>query len=124
MAGYADTEHSPEPYAYEYGYAVKWLIQAQIVQARTGTIDPVTGDLNYANGTVAWTAWGPYLWAHGATPRSDGLAWCNGQTGQPCDGEVDYWSDGTHPNDQGSAKAANLLMDFFLGSPYTPWFRP
>jgi Bacterial Ig-like domain (group 2) len=123
-AGYSTTGHSTEPYAYEYGFAVKWLIQAQIVQARTAAVDPVAGDLNYANGTAPWMVWGPYLWADGATPRSDGLAWCNGQAGQPCNGEVDYQSDGTHPNATGDMKVSNLLMDFFLGSPYTPWFRP
>jgi Bacterial Ig-like domain (group 2) len=123
-AGYSTTGHSTEPYAYEYGFSVKWLIEAQIVQARSGTVDPTAGDLNYANGTAPWTAWGPYLWANGPTPRSDGLAWCNGQAGQPCNGEVDYQTDGTHPNGTGDTKVSNLLMNFFLGSPYTPWFRP
>lgn len=124
--GYATTDHSSEPYAYEYGFSVKWLIQAQILQIRSrgASIDPTAGDLNYTAGAAPWMAWGPYTWANGDTPRSDGLLWCNGQTGSPCNGEVDFQPDGTHPNTQGGQKVANLLMSFFLNSPYTPWFQP
>jgi hypothetical protein len=131
-AGYATDDLSPEPYAYEYGFSVKWFVEAQVLQARNGTIDPVAGDLNYSNGTAPWIAWGPYIWAAGDTPRSDGLIWCNGQTTAPCNGEVDYQSDGTHPNSLGQAKVAYgentpnsvmNLLDFFLQSPYTKaWF--
>jgi len=105
---------------------VKWLIQAQIVQIRSGgtSVDPTAGDLNYKGGAAPWSAWGPYTWANGDTPRSDGLVWCNGQSGAPCNGEVDFEPDGTHPNTQGDQKVANLLMNFFLDSVYTPWFRP
>ncbi len=124
--GYATTDHSSEPYPYEYGFSVKWLIQAQILQIRSGgtNIDPTAGDLNYNVGAAPWTAWGPYTWAKGDTPRSDGLVWCNGQANSPCNGEVDFQTDGTHPNTQGDTKMANLLMNFFLNSTYTPWFRP
>ena len=124
--GYATTNHSSEPYPYEYGFSVKWLIQAQILQIRGGgtSIDPTAGDLNYQVGAAPWTAWGPYTWANGDIPRSDGLVWCNGQAGSPCNGEVDFQTDGTHPNPQGDTKVASLLMNFFLNSPYTPWFRP
>ena len=124
--GYATTNHSSEPYPHEYGFSVKWLIQAQILQIRSGgtSIDPTAGDLNYQAGAASWTAWGPYTWANGGTPRSDGLVWCDGQTGSPCNGEQDFQPDGTHPNNQGDDKVANLLMSFFLDSPYTPWFRP
>ena len=124
--GYANTNHSPEPYPYEYGFSSKWLIEAQILQIRSGgsTVDPITGDLNYKNGVAPWAAWGPYLWADGDIPRSDGLVWCNGQATAPCSGEVDYLTDGTHPNATGDQKAATLMMNFFLASAYTPWFRP
>jgi len=123
-AGYASVPLNPEPYAYEYGFSAKWLIQAQINQIRNGTVDPVAGDMNYNNGTAAWTAWGPYLWAYGTTPRSDQLIWCNGQSGSPCNGEDDFQSDGTHPNtSSGVPKVVNLMMKFFSTSPYTPsWF--
>ena len=113
-AGYATDGLNPEPYAYEYGYSAKWLIEAQIVQERNGTIDPVAGDLSYSSGTAAWTAWGTYLWADGTIARSDGTTWL----------QSDFQSDGTHPDGQGTTKVVNLLMTFFLGSPYTPWFRP
>lgn len=122
-AGYATDDLSPEPYAYEYGYSAKWLIEAQINQIRTGTVDPSAGDLNYNNGTSPWIAWSAYIWANGPNPRSDGLVWCDGQSAAPCSGEVDFQSDGTHPNSTGQQKVATMLMNFFLNSPYTnPWF--
>ena len=111
-AGYSTNGLNPEPYAYEYGYSAKWLIEAQIQQERGNAPDPVAGDMSLT--TAAWTAWGTYLWANGSTPRSDGTVWLQG----------DFQSDGTHPNAEGTQKVVNLLMAFFLGSPYTPWFRP
>jgi hypothetical protein len=122
-AGYATIPLNPEPYAYEYGFSVKWAIEAQLVQIRTGAADNIAGDLNYNTNSAPWIAWGPYLWANGATPRSDGLVWCNGQSGNPCNGEVDFQSDGTHPSAIGAGKVSNMLLDFFLTSPYTStWF--
>jgi Bacterial Ig-like domain (group 2) len=123
-AGYASVPLNPEPYAYEYGFSAKWLIQAQVNQIRNGTVDTVAGDMNYNSGMAAWTAWGPYFWAYGTTPRSDQLIWCNGQSGSPCNGEDDFQSDGTHPNtSSGVPKVVNLMMKFFSTSPYTPsWF--
>lgn len=120
--GYATNLTNPEPYAYEYGFSAKWAIQAQINQQRALGIDPVAGDLSYT--AASWVAWAPYLWADGTQPRSDGLVWCNGQAGLPCNGEVDFQSDGTHPNDTGVAKVATMLMNYFLNSPYAAWFRP
>ena len=122
-AGYATVDINPEPYAYEYGFSTKWLIQAQVTQMQNGTVDPVAGDLNYSNNTAPWVAWGPYIWANGPHPRSDGLVWCDGQTSAPCDGEVDFQSDGTHPSGIGAQKVSNMLLNFFLTSPYTKsWF--
>jgi hypothetical protein len=114
---------SPEPYAYETGFAVQFLIEAQIIQMRTGIIDPVAGDLNYNNGTAPWISWGPYFWADGPIPRSDGLVWCDGSLSPnpPCNGEVDFESDGQHP--KSVTKQVNMMLNFFLNSPYTkPWF--
>ncbi|HYM77006.1 MAG TPA: Ig-like domain-containing protein [Candidatus Dormibacteraeota bacterium] len=113
-AGYATDGLNPEPYAYEYGYSAKWLIEAQIVQERNNTVDPVAGDMSYTSGTAAWTAWGTYIWADGATPRSDGLEWL----------QSDFQSDGTHPNATGTTKVVDQLMGYFKGSPYTTWFLP
>jgi hypothetical protein len=123
FAGYASIDLSPEPYAFEYGFSTQFLMQAQINQISNGTVDPTAGDLNYNDGTSPWIAWGPYLWANGSTPRADGLVWCNGQTAAPCNGEVDFQSDGTHPNTTGQQKVAAMLTSFFLNSPYTKgWF--
>lgn len=122
-AGYAVTPLNPEPYAYEAGFAMKWLIQAQINQIRTGQIDPIAGDLNYNTGVAPWIVWAAYTWTNADSPRGDGFYWCDGQTTSPCNGEVDVKPDGTHPNNVGSAKLAGLQLNYFLGSPYAPWFR-
>jgi hypothetical protein len=46
--GYATTQENPEPFAYETGFADKWLIQAQIQQMRAGgqIVDGRAGDLD------------------------------------------------------------------------------
>lgn len=109
-AGYATTTLNPEPYAYESGFAVKWLIEKQIngdpSLAPTGT-----------NPQAPWLAWGPYLWADGMVPRSnDGFFWECG----------DFGTDGTHPSLSGRQKVAHLLLTFFKTDPTaTVWFlRP
>jgi hypothetical protein len=118
----ASDDADPEPFAYQTGFGIKWLIQAQINQISTGVVDPVAGDLSY--GSAPWVAWGPYFWADGPIPRSDGLVWCNGQAGPPCNGEIDFSPPGLHLNTTGGNKAGNLLLDFFTTSPYTtPWFN-
>jgi hypothetical protein len=114
-AGYATSGLNPEPYAYESGFAVKRLIEAQIKQMNGGGIDPLAGDLSYGpGGTAPLIAWGPYMWANGTTPRSDGLTWV----------PSDFAADGTHPSDpQGQKKVADMLMRYFINSPQTQgWF--
>lgn len=111
-AGYATSILNPEPYAYETGLSVKWLVESQIVQRRAGTIDSRAGNLS--TGVAPWIGWGPDLWARGSTPRSDGLVWL------PADFET---SDFTHPGPSGEAKVANLLMQHFTTSPFAScWF--
>lgn len=112
-AGYAALPLNPEPYAYEYGFSVKWAIQSQIEQLRSGKVDPVAGDLDYKKGVAPWLAWGPYLWADGTIARSDGLTW------KPSE----FQADGTHPNKDGVDKVAHMLLDFFTTSPYASWFK-
>lgn len=64
---------------------MKWLVQAQINQRRTGQIDPHAGDLDAAS-VAPWIACGPYLWTDGLNPRSDGHTWTR----------ADFEEDGTH----------------------------
>jgi hypothetical protein len=111
-AGYAKPHTlNPEPFAYEYGFATKWLIEAQIVQLRTGVIDQTAGDLSYS--AAPWIAWGPYFWASGTIPRKDGLTWVI----------RDYsLSDLTHPAHPAVTKVSQMMLDFYLLSPYSPWF--
>lgn len=93
-AGYADVLLSPEPFAYEGAFSVRWLIQDQMAG---GGVSGVT----YQNSPVL--LWGPYLWADGLTPRSDGLVWT-------C---ADFQSDGIHPEDSARQKVAGMLSNFF-----------
>src|ERR1700682_5609965 len=106
-AGYATVPLNPEPYAYEYGFAVQWAIQAQIDQLRSGTIDPIADNLDYKKSIAPWMAWGPYIWADGPIPRSDGLTWDRSE----------FMPDGTSPNAKGREKVARLLIEFFMSSP-------
>lgn len=102
-AGYASTTLNPEPYAYESAFAVKWLIQAQIEQERSGKIDAVAGDLGPA--AAPWLAWSAYLWADGLNARSDGLTWARSE----------LEGDGTHPAQAAEQKVGSLLLAFFKG---------
>jgi len=112
-AGYATTTLNPEPYAYESGFAVKRVIEAQINQTAGGGIDPLAGDLDYGTGVAPWLAWGPYLWADGTNPRSDGLTWTTS----------DFEADGTHPSQAGEQKVGRLLMREFIASAASQrWF--
>jgi hypothetical protein len=107
-AGYASTTLNPEPYAYQSGFAVKWLIRDQIDGDPDLNFDPESGPVR-----APWLAWGPYLWADGLTPRSDGFFW-------EC---ADFAADGTHPSTSGRQKVADLLLAFMKSDPTaTPWF--
>ncbi len=106
--GYASTALNPEPYAYESGFSVKWVIDAQISGDAELNYDPGAGPVK-----APWLSWGPYLWADGEKARSDGLTWsCS-----------DFGRDGTHPSASGREKVARMLLDFFKSDPTArPWF--
>jgi Cu/Ag efflux protein CusF len=97
-AGYAVTPLNPEPYAYESGFSVKWLIEEQIKGDKALNFDPDKGAVK-----APWLSWGPYLWANGTNKRADGLFY----------EESDLGNDGTHPSPAGQRKVAEQLLTFF-----------
>ncbi len=147
--GYANgqpmtTQHClmPEPYAYEYGFAVQRTIVAQIDRTTTD----YAGDVRYPE-SAPWVDWGPYIWASGVNiSPSTGLNWCDYMTrfdsrcsgnlgdvryGDPLD-FTDFWGDHTHPTATGTQKVANQLVIFIgkdpnhikPGSPFVmPWIQ-
>jgi hypothetical protein len=109
-AGYATTTLSPEPIAYESGFAARAAIAAQINGDSRLNFDPARGPV-----TAPWLAWGPYMWADGLRRRSDGLTWA-------CDDFLEL--DRTHPSFAGEAKAAGLLLSFVkTDSTARAWFE-
>jgi hypothetical protein len=118
-AGYATPSVGPpidlnlEPYAYEEGFSIRWVIEAQINEMRGLPADSRAGSLNYAKKAAPLVLWGPYLWADGATPRTDGFLW----------NREDFEEDGLHPSQNGESKVAFALLAFFKNSIYTRcWF--
>lgn len=110
--GYALTNGNPEPFAYEQGFGIKWMIEAQIQGSVT------YADLSYQGSGAAapWMSWGAYLWANGLTPNGLGIRW-----------DINDFrpDDRTHPAAGGVDKAATAMLDFFLTDPTTrPWFGP
>src|SRR5207237_4142362 len=94
---------SPDAYAYESAFSVRWMIENQI----NGT-----GNLNFDSNRGAvvapWLAWGPYLWADGTNPRSDGFVWlCS---------DLQH-DDFTHPSASGDQKVAQELLALFKTHP-------
>jgi hypothetical protein len=111
-AGYAaPTAGSPEPYAYETAFAMRWLIQDQIKGEKGLNYDPAKGEVK-----APLLLWGPYFWADGIVPRkSDGLRWKRDDL---------LARDGMHPSESGREKVAKMLLDFFKSEPYARgWFR-
>ncbi len=107
-AGYAGTALNPEPYAYESGFSVKWLIEQQINGDAALNFDATQGPV-----LAPWLAWGPYMWADGLTPRSDGLIW-------ECD---DFQDDGTHPATPARQKVADMLgLHFTTHATTVDWY--
>ncbi len=106
--GFATTSLNPEPYAYESGFAVKWLIEQQLDGDESLNFDPAKGAVK-----APWLSWGPYLWANGSTKREDGFSY------EPSD----FVGDGTHQSPAGQRKVGELLLKFFQTDTTTkPWF--
>src|SRR5260370_28573860 len=84
---------NPEPFAYEFGFSVKWLIADQIAGKPELNFDPAKGPVR-----SPWIAWGPYMWADGLKGRKDGLVWRR----------EDFIEDGMHPSDSGREKVAQM----------------
>ena len=54
---------SPEPTAFETGFAVKWMIEKQINGEPSLNYDPAKGEVN-----APYLSWGPYFWIDGSNP--------------------------------------------------------
>lgn len=124
---------SPEPFTYEESFGVQRLAVAQIRQAfGLSSSDTYSGAVDYNN--APWFDWGPYLWASGNDPRSDGLFWCN-NNGSRCSGTIDFrngdpanglYGDFTHPRHTGQTKAATKIVEWLTdqnNNLVTPWIN-
>jgi Cu/Ag efflux protein CusF len=106
--GYATTALNPEPYAFESGFSVQWLIAEQIKRDANLNFDAAKGAVK-----APWLSWGPYLWANGSTKRSDGYSY----------ERSDFAGDGTHHSAEGSRKIGQHMLAFFKrDSTAKPWF--
>ena len=108
FGGYAKTLLNPEPYAYESGFSVKWLIERQFKGEADLNYDSAKGEVK-----APWLSWGPYLWANGTTKRADGFSY----------DVTDFAADGTHHSPAGSEKVARHMLQFFKNDTTTKsWF--
>lgn len=109
-AGYATSPLNPEPYAYENGFAVKWVISDQLTGKPELNYDPAKGPVR-----APWVAWGPYVWADGVRTSKSGLSYVR----------ADYTEeDGTHPTMSGRLKVAMRLLDFLkTDETARTWFK-
>ena len=110
-AGYSNGVKTinPEPYAYEAGFAEKNAIADQLNGNANLNYNPALGAVE-----APWMSFGPYYWANGMLPRSDGWIWT-------CQ---DLQADGTHPSSPaGDLKVASQLLNFLkTDDTTTPWF--
>jgi hypothetical protein len=106
--GFATSPLNPEPYAYESGFAVKWLIEQQLSGDPSLNFDAAKGVAN-----APWLSWGPYLWANPVSGAPTEMPMAPG----------DFAQDGTHESASGQAKVGRLLLEFFKSDSTTrPWF--
>jgi hypothetical protein len=98
-----------EPYSYETGFAVKWLIADQLKGDPALNYAPEKGEVK-----APWLSWGPYLWANGENKRQDGFSF------QPTDFRE---NDRMHHSPDGQKKTGGLLLQFFKTDTTTrSWF--
>ena len=106
--GFTELGGSPEPWAYETGFTVKWVVSDQLDGKPEMNFDPAKGRVS-----SPWIEWGPYLWTDGVRGRKDGFVYLREDTRE----------DGLHPSEKGTVKIATLMMNFFRSDPTTrPWF--
>jgi hypothetical protein len=106
--GYAKTPLNPEPYAYESGFSVKWLIERQLKGDASLNFDPDKGSVK-----APWLSWGPYMWSNPMTRGAGGVSYV----------PTDFGGDGTHPSRAGQLKVAQQLLRFFKSDSTTrSWF--
>jgi hypothetical protein len=98
-----------EPYSYETGFAVKWLIERQLKGDAELNFEPARGPVK-----APWLSWGPYWWANGANKRKDGFHF----------EKTDYReNDQMHHSEAGMKKMGHELLRFFKTDTTTrPWF--
>jgi len=98
-----------EPFSYESGFAVKWLIERQLRPDPALNFDPTKGEVR-----APWLSWAAYLWTNGTTPRGDGVFFTIDDFQQ---------RDRMHESPGGQEKVGSLLLRFFETDPTTkPWF--
>lgn len=100
--GYSSGPLNPEPFAYESGFSVKWLIENQIAGDPALNWNPAAGPVE-----APLLLWGPYTWADGVNLRDDGLAYL----------AADFEGDGVHPSPSGEQKVADQLTAFINSDP-------
>jgi hypothetical protein len=106
--GYTELGGSPEPAAYETGFAVKWVVGDQIAGKAELNFDAAKGAVR-----APWIEWGPYIWTDGVKGRKDGLVYLR----------EDLREDGLHPSEKGTAKISAMMLNFFKTDPATrAWF--
>lgn len=134
------TNTSPEPYAYENGYAVRDTILEQTAgtdpDLAIGAASPIvafaSGTILTGAGTIPAMAWatymdgadwkGAYFWADGTTPNGQGTVWNQGDYEGDCVHPAGD-DDGVFAPDGAEHKCAAMLKLFFENSPYTtPWW--
>ena len=97
--GWALREGNREPFSYETGFAVKWLIEEQLRGDAALNFDPSKGEVK-----APWLSWGPYLWANGDRPRKDEFVFAYDDFRD---------NDRMHHSAQGMQNMGRQLLQFF-----------